>query len=298
MRRTLIATVAAGLCLLAAAPARATFPGANGLIAYSADPGSGGPDEIHTVLASGHGDRLLGPGLGPEWSPSGKRIVFISGEGLDTNVSTMRADGSDVRQLTTDGSNSSESYSPGGGRIVFLHGGSAVVMRADGSDRHTIATGLGSVRTWSPTGEIAYQAGAKGQNLGAMRPDGSDRHRLVRLGNDGGIGPIYSPDGSEFLFARYWNDGSQDLRIADADGTNIRRVPCSRALLSPSANPFGRGNVPITYSPDGRWVLVVAGGYAYNRENLRRVSLATCDGERVLGGLDSINPAWQPVPTP
>src|SRR4051794_21969174 len=173
----------------AASTACAAFPRDNGRIAYSNDPESpGAPPQIHTVLPSGHDDRLLGPGLGPQWSPDGQRIAFISGEGLDTNVSTMWADGSHVRQVTSDGSNSEAKYSPGGGRVVFLHGGtSAVVMRADGSHRHTIATGLGSVRAWSPSGEIAYQAGSRSQILGAMRPDGTHRHRLVSLGDDGGF---------------------------------------------------------------------------------------------------------------
>jgi Tol biopolymer transport system component len=274
----------------------AVFPGENGLIAYSTHSGSpGSSPEIHTVLPSGHGDRLLGQGLGPQWSPNGRRIAFIIGQGLATNIATMRADGSDVRQLTFDSANSTESYSPGGGRLVFLHGSSAVVMRNDGSQRHPIAKDLGDV-TWSPSGEIAYRAGDHGQVLGAMRPDGTDKHRLVTLGDDGGFGPIYSPDGSKFMFGRYWNDGTQELRLADADGSNVRRVRCQNALLSPSTTPFGRGHIPLTYSPDGRWALVVASGAS--SENLRRVSLGSCTGETVVGGLDSISPDWQPVVAP
>src|SRR5262245_60154514 len=98
-----------------AAPAFATNPGPNGRIAFMRFDADGlfqvwvaNPDMTHQVqLTNGPSDAWF-----PSWSPDGRRIVFASHrtdpDPTDDNeimdVFTMRADGSDVRQVTrTDG---------------------------------------------------------------------------------------------------------------------------------------------------------------------------------------------------
>ena len=178
LRRVLIPAVVAGLALVGATPAWAVFPGQNGRIVY--------PDRdfnIHTILPSGHGDSAVGPQASElASSPNGRRIAFVGAGG---DIYTIRADGSDVRRLTSDGGNSGPSYSPHGGRIVFTRNGTIMVMRSDGSKQQAI--GRGRAVTWSPNGEIIYfKAGDPRPSLRAMRPDGAHKHQLVMLGGNGG----------------------------------------------------------------------------------------------------------------
>src|SRR6476659_2331199 len=126
MRRTLMTIGAAGICLAAAAPAWATFPGANGRIAYDASNFS-----IHTVLPSGRGDRQITPthlGSTPAWSPDGRRIAFTGAGGITTQpeIFSMAADGTHLRRLTHNAlDDSSPAYAPGGHRLVFTRTGTS-----------------------------------------------------------------------------------------------------------------------------------------------------------------------------
>jgi TolB protein len=63
----------------------------------------------------------------PDWSPDGQRVLFHSNNGgppdVSANLYTVRADGTDLRQLTFEEGGVrnvlGSSYSPGGKRIVF-----------------------------------------------------------------------------------------------------------------------------------------------------------------------------------
>jgi len=125
----------------------------------------------------------------PAWSPDGSRIAFSSDRGGWRAIWTMRPDGSDLVQVTTDPAarDFEPSWSPDGRRIVFRrvrHVGD----NASGSDLAmvTLATGAvvdlprpGTERhpSWSPDGAlIAYATDAVGDDtrVFTMRPDGSD----------------------------------------------------------------------------------------------------------------------------
>jgi Tol biopolymer transport system component len=257
------------------------FPGQNGRIVYGA--GAGLSYGVHTILPSGQGDQVIGhSGSFFSWSPNGRRIASASGYG---DIYTMRADGSDVRQLTFDGGSYSPSYSPDGGRIAFGHNGAVTVMRSDGSDRHVIG-GQGGAE-WAPNGKLVFTKGRVGNtppSLWEMNPDGSHQHRLVFLGGDGGYGGIFSPNGSKFLFVRYQNDGTTDILVADAGGSNVRKPPCSP-------------NAPLSYSPDGRWILGNGPTNSAGRTNLLRVSShPPCARKKVVSPVNPGSADWQPLP--
>ena len=76
------------------------------------DKDSGGPDPVakdavFVIDADGQNlHQISAPSMAArfaEWSPDGARIVFVSANGAQQDVYTMRPDGSDVRRLTTDG---------------------------------------------------------------------------------------------------------------------------------------------------------------------------------------------------
>jgi hypothetical protein len=131
-RRGLLAGLLAALVAVSAVPsALATFPGQNGRIAYmrfdddgrfqiwTADP------DLSDAIQLTHG---TDDGWFPSWSPDGSRIAFSSyrtdpdlGDGYEVHdVFTMRADGTDVRQVTDSlGYSGKPSWSPDGRWLLF-----------------------------------------------------------------------------------------------------------------------------------------------------------------------------------
>lgn len=287
MRRTLVGIALAGLGLIAAAPASATFPGANGRIVYDTTP-PGAPPVIHTVLPSGSGRKVLGPGLMPSWSADGQRIVFSRGVNDQAEIYSMAADGSDLRRLTHSRANDLDpSYSPNGRKIIFESNAGIVVMKSNGSDQRVLVRGAGSHPTYSPDGKrIAYLVGRTAKHapsIWVMRPNGSHKHLLLYLGSDGGSGPSYSPGGNKITFSRCSEHCG--YFVARSDGTKVRRLPCPA--------DYFRGITAPSYSPDGRRLLGETG-----QVDVVTLPLHSCSPKVVvsLSESDAALPDWQPVP--
>jgi dipeptidyl aminopeptidase/acylaminoacyl peptidase len=270
-----------------ASSAVAAFPGQNGRIAYDITP-PGAPPVIHTVLPSGHADKTLTSGLQPAWSPNGRRIAFTGGVNGQSEIYSMKADGTDRRRLThTQGPEADPSYSPNGRRIVFESELGIETMRSDGSDRSVLVRGLGGKPTYSPDGRrIAYTVGSTAKqrpSIWVMDPNGTHKHRLLFLGSDGGWGPSYSPDGYTIAFSRC----GVNCRyfFADSDGTHVRRQPCP--------GDYFRGVTAPSFSPDGRRLLGETPG-----ANVVTLPLQSCSAKLVrnLSQDDAALPAWQPLP--
>ncbi|MGN6170207.1 MAG: TolB family protein, partial [Solirubrobacteraceae bacterium] len=145
VRRWWIAFVAALSCMglaaaAAAPPAAATFPGRDGLIAFSQGdmfPGGGalvpggGPSlhsQIYTISPSGGAPTQLThvpsnrAAAAPAWSANGKRIVYESNQGGGFRIWVMNANGGGQRQVTREHRGFEDflpSFSPSGKRIVY-----------------------------------------------------------------------------------------------------------------------------------------------------------------------------------
>jgi tol-pal system beta propeller repeat protein TolB len=153
------------------------------------------------------------PEWDPVWSPDGTQIAFVKGEG-EVEVFVMKADGSDVRKLTsTDGgSGFNPSWSPDGTKIVFgsiqFEDWGIFIVNADGTNEHPLLFDTSIYATapeWSPDGSLISFQGSVGDEIGlfAIRPDGSRISSLAsdphaRGGSDGGIAwqpiPVDSQD--------------------------------------------------------------------------------------------------------
>ena len=158
-----------------------------------------GNSEVYVMDADGKNPRNLTrhPGIDgyPDWSPGGSQIVFDSSRGgkepnQDIDIFVMRADGSNVRQITRLGFASRPKWSPDGKRIAFEavvdDGRQVYVVNADGTHRWQVSKpepdAAMFVRGWSPDGkQILYTAaiGAKSNNasfiIATLDPSGRSK---------------------------------------------------------------------------------------------------------------------------
>lgn len=92
--------------------------------------------------------------VNPRWSPKGDKIAYSRSQG-GFQIYTIRPDGSEDTQLTSDGNNENPTWSPDGRFIAFSSkrtGGSGIyVMRADGSGQTKVShdRGNSSQPSWS-----------------------------------------------------------------------------------------------------------------------------------------------------
>jgi WD40 repeat protein len=165
-------------------------------------------DGVYTIRSSDGGDvRRVTSGADDDcpgdYSPNGKRIVFLRSS-FDSGaiaLSTVKLDGSDLRQLTPPGMNldfSCGSWSPQGNEILFsgkLSEGqrsSIFIVHTDGSGLQQIPiAGCGTTSgchepVWSPDGEkIAFtmfvsQTGLT--DIYTANPDGTGLYQVTHVG--------------------------------------------------------------------------------------------------------------------
>lgn len=89
----------------------------------------------------------------PDWSPGGRRIVFMSEKDGNRNIYVMNADGTGLRQVTSQG------------------GGTPTI------DRDLAWSSDGIWLAWTSTVQGTYGGGMEVKC--AVRPDGSDLHVIV-----------------------------------------------------------------------------------------------------------------------
>lgn len=170
-------------------------------------------------------------------------------------IYTAKPDGSDLRQLTSNGAYNAEStLSPDGSRIVFTSTRDGDIelysMRTDGTDvrRLTRRVGYDGGAFYSPDGtKIVWRAAypetaADSADYRALladrlvRParvelwianaDGSDPRQITHLGG-ANFAPFFHPDGTRIIFSSNYLDprsGRFDLFLVNLDGSGLERV--------------------------------------------------------------------------
>jgi Tol biopolymer transport system component len=261
------------------APAtRATTPGENGSIVFSADEGSG--FELYTIEPDGSNLRQLtdvdGNALTPEWSPDGDRIAFQleSPTGDSSDIMVMDADGSNIQDLTPSGYEGSPSFTPDGQQLVYecgCHPEGIFVMDVDGTDRHRVTT---HAFPWQPDMDpnlspdgttvtfVRHKETGVLQSLHAVGIDGSNsnKRQLVPYKLEVAIKHDWAPDGQQIVItthADYPDHKSPNVATIKPDGSDLRRLT--------SYTGGKRGAFAGSYSPDGNWIV-------FRVENLERES--------------------------
>jgi Tol biopolymer transport system component len=137
----------------------------------------------------------------PSYSPDGTQIAFRGDLDLtepsgDEEIYVMNADGTNVRQLTSNADfDSAPSWSPDGKQILFER---------------------------APAGTFTPGTEAQEKDIYVMRADGTHVRRLT---DSPGLdeGPEFSPDGTKIAFSSA-RDGQQEIYVMDADGSHPRRL--------------------------------------------------------------------------
>lgn len=191
----------------------------------------------------------------PQWSPDGKKIVFVSTRKLDgsdapntnnaQNIWRVNADGTGLVPLTRSTAtlafgagdlqptSTSPQWSPDGSKIVFVS-----TRLLDGTDATSAAV-----------------------NIWRMNADGTGLMPLTRVMNVNvyNNSPKWSPDGSKIIFVSNRALGGSDtvnigslnnIWQVNADGTGLK-------ALTQNPPTFANGTVNPQYSPDGSKIVFV-----------------------------------------
>lgn len=168
-------------------------------IAYSATT-SDRRTEIRLVSPDGSNERVIHSEgaegtfaiFSAKFSPDGREILFDRGTDSGYDIFVMDVDGTNIRRLTTTGSDYDPHWSPDGSRIAFTREGDGrsdiYVMDADGTNVQQLTDGGEGVTNlypnWAPDGTaIAYVAGGTGgPGLVVIKSDGSEPSTLVEGG--------------------------------------------------------------------------------------------------------------------
>jgi Tol biopolymer transport system component len=217
--------ICVGAVSVLALPAQASFPGANGLIAYSTGPDAN-RGQIHTMTAAGKDRRRLatdGSSRNPAWSADGERLAFdqVPDGGGRRSLYVMDADGSSITRVPTGSRQAyNPSWSANGRRLAFqgcrgsenkCERPAIFVVGVRGKSLKRVARN-GTDPVWSPNGKwIAYRgtfaSGDECPTLLRVRPSGRGRQAVLPRGRDshdtcswGGYGADFSPDGRRLVY--------------------------------------------------------------------------------------------------
>ena len=263
--RTALVTALTGLvALVLAAPAHATFPGHNGLIAFHSDTDQGA--QIFTVRPNGRDLRQIthvsGNASNVDWSPDGHRIAFNIETPDSAQIAIMNGDGTGLVTLPVAPGNIVEadpSFTPDGRRLVFTTYNGEVEglwsMNLDGSGRRLIKPGSAVDPNVSPDGRriafMDFNGEPFGQALFTLGIDGKRPLQLTPFSFNVGFRLGWAPDGRQLAFMHNVDlvDPNRSVNIATIrpDGTGVRFVTDFRDPQVSTA--VG------SYSPDGRWIV-------------------------------------------
>ncbi len=211
------------------------------------------PDGNEGVRLTHH----LARDAGPQWSPTGERILFTSdrdGAPGSWDLYLMDADGSNVRRVfEKEAARGVPTWSPDGKQIAYVRWEQGkffiYIAPIDGKKEERIA--LGSLPAWSPDGtEIAFSVGAPSNPKRISMLDVRTRKHKFFFPPKGPAWvrhPVWSPEGDRLAFAWY---NRVELRqedfkletvyIINRDGTGLQQIiEEGKGAFEPLWSPHG-----------------------------------------------------------
>lgn len=203
--------------------------------------------EIDMIFNSGGQPRAVvtckGTNTGPSFSPDGALIALASSCAGNSEIYTVRPDGSELQRLTRNpAADFSPAWSPNGRRIVFVsdRSGSQQLYEMD-------ATGLNTRRLFAPGGQkddpawqpvrgelIAFTASTGSNNFDIFMYNlTTDRVLQLTRGRGRKEAPAWSPDGRQIAFEWARNDSIQ-IWVMGLDGSRQRMLTATGENMTPT----------------------------------------------------------------
>ncbi len=209
---------------------------------------------------------LAAPGAATAAYPGANgRIAFEQGGA----IYSIRQDGSDRRQLTTDTRSHSPRWSPDGRLLAFHRAGDIWVMQPDGSAAHRITSGAANDinPSWSPDGrQVVFSRTTDGtlagRSLYVVSAAGGSGHRLTATPDGCAVEPTWSATGR---YVVYWDkcaggvsSGGNAIRKVNTATGAISVVVGVDGLAQPDGRVFFHGTGPDVTPGGGRVVFTAA----------------------------------------
>lgn len=269
---------------------------------------------------------IAAPALSHAAYPGKNGRLAVEGD-TRPGIWTVKPDGRDLTRITgKNGLPFNPSWSPNGRWIAFTRGGDLWKMRANGSEKERLVTGVPSdVYTnisWSPSGRrLVFD---KNDDLWMARADGTKRTPIISTTTIE-RSPSWSPKGGRIAFEfADGNTGDVGLRLIKPDGSGETSIPNTELGFEPDWSPNGKrlvyqaagsglflirpnGTGKKMFAKNGKYFVADPAwsptgkqiAYAHNRgtDNTQIVRKAVDGGKEhvVIGRHHWFSPSWQPL---